>query len=101
MRNSKPFNIDTRTFEKKGDAHDFFKAMLNRYRIGDRVNAADENDLRSLLKKHTEYEQKIGPGVAHFEVIDGGFGTQCFKIVRIDGTSDDFSYKHCITPKKG
>jgi hypothetical protein len=97
---SKPFKIDTRSFEKKGDAHEFFKAMLNRYTIGERVSASDKNDLLALLKLHTEYKRKLGAGVAHFEVMDGGFGTQCFKIIRIDGTSDDFSYKHCITPKK-
>jgi hypothetical protein len=27
-------------------------------------------------------------------------GTQSFQIFRTDGTSDDFSFMHCITPKK-
>jgi len=96
----KPFVTDVRTFEKKGDAREFFKTMLNRYKPGDRVSADDEKELRALLKHHTEYKAKMGPGIDHFEVMNADYGTQCFKIVRTDGTEDDFSYKHCITPKK-
>jgi hypothetical protein len=96
----KPFVIDTRSFEKKGDARIFFKEMLNRYQVGEVVNKADDADLRALLKHHTEYQAKIGMGVAHFEVMANLYGTQCFKLVRTDGTQEDFSYVHCITPKK-
>jgi hypothetical protein len=73
--------------------------MLNRYRVGERVTDADAVDLQSLLKLHTDAERKFGAGIDHFEVMDGGFGTQCFKVLRVDGSSDDFSYVHCITPK--
>jgi hypothetical protein len=73
--------------------------MLNRYHPGDRVGDPDTVDLKSLLQLHTEAKRKIGAGIDHFEVMDGGFGTQCFKVVRVDGSSDDFSYGHCITPK--
>ncbi len=97
---SKSFVIDTRNFAKKGDAHAFFKEMLNRYRLGDRVNDADATDLRALLKHHTEYATKVGSGIDHFSVMTNLFDTQCFEIVRTDGTRDDFSYKHCITPKR-
>jgi hypothetical protein len=97
---SKPFNIATRAFVKKGDAMEFFRAMLNRYRPGDIVNAADSSDLAALLKHHSEYPTKLGGGVAQFEVIVNIFKTQSFEIVRVDGSRDDFSYKHCITPKR-
>jgi hypothetical protein len=38
----------------------FFKAMLNRYRLGERV--IDENglDVAALLERHTEYIAKVG-----------------------------------------
>ncbi len=94
-----PFIIDTRSFPKKGDAHAFFKGMLNRYRPGDRVSAPDAADLAALLKHHTEYATKVGSGIDHFCVMSNLHGTQSFEIVRTDGTRDDFSYKHCITPK--
>lgn len=96
----KIFAIDTRTFQKKGDARNFFKSMLNRYRVGDVVTGTDDADLRALLKRHTEYRKKLGSGIDRFEVMANLYGTQSFKIVRTDGTADDFSYVHCITPKK-
>ena len=99
MARGKSFIIDTRTFAKKQDANEFFREMLNRYRPGDRVSDSDALDLAALLAHHTEYVAKVGVGIDHFEVMNGLFGTQCFKIVRRDGSSDDFSYKHCITPK--
>lgn len=96
---AKPFTIDTRSFRKKGEATAFFKAMLNRYRPGDRVSNADAVDLAALLKCHTEYADKVGSGIDHFCVMANLYNTQSFEIVRTDGTRDDFSYKHCITPK--
>jgi hypothetical protein len=97
---AKPFVIDTRSFSKKGDATEFFRAMLNRYRPGDRVNDADSADLAALLKCHTEYAAKVGSGIDHFGVMSNVYDTQSFEIIRTDGTRDDFSYKHCITPKR-
>ncbi len=95
-----PMVVGDRQFASKGEASEFFKAMLNRYHRGDRVGEPDTIDLMNLLKLHTESEGKIGAGIRHFEVMDGGWGTKCFKIVRVDGSWDDFSYVHCITPKK-
>jgi hypothetical protein len=101
---AKPVTIDTRSFPTKDAARAFFKEMLNRYRPGDRVSDSDAVDLRALLKLHTEYPAKLGYGIDHFEVMSqtvDGITTQCFEIVRVDRTRDDFSYGHCITPKKG
>jgi hypothetical protein len=97
---AKPFALETRSFSSKQDAYNFFRAMLHRYRPGDRVGADDANDLFALLKHHTEYEQKVGAGIDHFEVMRNQYGTQSFEIVRVDISRDDFSYKHCITPKR-
>lgn len=94
------FVIETRTFDKKGDARVFFSQMLNRYRPGDRVQDADASDLGALLKHHTDYQQKLGVGIDHFEVMENLHNTQSFKLVRTDGSWDDFSFGHCITPKK-
>ncbi len=98
MARGKPVKLDTRNFATQSQATAHFKAMLNRYRPGDRISDEDARDLGALLKRHTEYEEKIGAGVRHFEVMMAdGYTTQCFRIVRIDGSSVDFSYIHCIT----
>ena len=76
-----PVVLDTRSFKSKGDATLFFRAMLNQYRPGDRVTDADARDLAALLKRHTEYTNKVGVGIDHFEVMRADHNTQCFKIV--------------------
>lgn len=96
---SKPVELATRSFEKQGDATAFFKAMLNRYRPGERVNDEDALDVAALLERHTEYVAKVGCGVSHFQVMMTEHGTQCFRIIRTDGSGTDFSYPHCITQR--
>lgn len=104
MGSPRTIKINTRTFEKAGDATAFFKEILNRYEIGERVNVADSADLLALLERHDERDEKIGSGVAGFRVgappADAPpFSTRCFWIVQNDGTVIDFSYKHCLERK--
>jgi len=96
---SKPVELAIRSFEKQGDATAFFKAMLNRYRPGERVNDDDALDVAALLERHTGYVTKVGSGVSHFQVVMTEHGTQCFRIIRTDGSGTDFSYPHCITQR--
>jgi len=105
MGKARKIPLKTRTFDKAGDATAFFKDMLNRYQIGDRVSAADSADLVALLERHDERDEKVGKGIAGFEVSvppDDGtpqFSERCFWIVRTDDTRIDFSYIHCLAPK--
>jgi Protein of unknown function (DUF3223) len=99
MGRSKPFELATRTFEKQGDARAFFKELLGRYRPGDRVSDEDGLDVASLIERHSEYRAKVGCGVSHFEVMLTEHGTQCFRIIRTDGSGTDFSYLHCIAQR--
>ncbi len=93
---SKPVSIATREFDSRGDATAFFKEMLNRYEPGERVGDEDFLDLSALLERHHEYGQKVGVGIDHFEVIMTEHGSQCFRVVRTDGTGTDFSYLTCV-----
>lgn len=99
MGRAKPVDLATRSFEKQADATAFFKAMLNRYRPGGRVSDDDGLDLAALLERHTEYVAKVGCGVSHFDVMMTEHGTQCFRIVRLDGSGTDFSYPHCVSQR--
>jgi hypothetical protein len=97
MGRAKPVMLDTRTFATQTEARTYFKTMLNRYQIGDRVSDADAADLNALLKRHTEYTDKIKGGIDHFDVdLPPDFSTKCFNIVHADGSKIDFSYGHCI-----
>jgi hypothetical protein len=93
---SKPVVIATREFASQGEATAFFKEMLNRYEPGQRVAETDFLDLSALLERHPEYAAKVGSGIDHFEVIMTDHGTQCFRVVRRDGTGTDFSYPTCV-----
>jgi hypothetical protein len=76
--------LSTQTFDTKGEATAFFKAMLNRYKSKDRVTDADALHLSALLERHPEYTEKVGCGI--------GFR----RAVQIDlyRARDDFLSKH-------
>lgn len=104
MPKTRSIILRTRKFEKAGDATAFFKTMLNRYSIGQRVSDADSLDLTALLDLHDEKDEKIGCGIGFFEVNSPPadappFSSRCFWIVRTDGTRIDISYKHCLAAK--
>lgn len=89
-------DLATINFPTQTAAADFFEEMLNRYGAGQRVDDIDALHLAALLERHTEYQDKVGVGVDHFEVMTTQHGTQCFRVVRTDSTGTDFSYLHCI-----
>ena len=98
MGKARQIKIDTRTFSKCGDATAFFKAMLNRYKIGDRVTDLDAEDLSAPLKRHEELDEKTGVGISYFKVdaAPEPYSGRCFWIVRHNGSEVDFSYPHCL-----
>lgn len=81
-------------------ASKYFSGMLQGYKIGDVVSEDDSKLLLELLRRHPEARAKIGVGVHHFEVMDGGMKSQCFAVHRVDGSFEDFSYKTCISEGK-
>lgn len=100
MGRSRRIVIDTRTFEKAGDATVFFSEMLNRYSIGDTISDIDALDLKAVLQRHEERSEKIGIGISHFVVsLPPDYKGRCFWLVRTNGTQEDFSIKHCLGPR--
>lgn len=94
-----------RIWAKKGDAVEHYKTMLARYRDGTRVSdRTDHDDLLSLLGVYDSVlvagePTKAGAGVSHFERRkdqDHPGHTSCFFVVRIDGTSIDFSTRQAL-----
>ena len=92
-----PIDLGVIKFEKMGDASQHFHQVLQSYSPGDTVSDQHGAQLAELLKRHPDYAAKVGVGVAHFEVINADFGSQCFAVRRIDGSFEDFSYKTCIS----
>jgi Protein of unknown function (DUF3223) len=98
MAKGKPVILSKRTFPTQGAASEFFSNMLHSYKPGDRVTDADAVDLASALDRHPSRDEKVGIGIDHFEVQSADFASQCFRVVRIDGTWARFSYKACVAP---
>lgn len=97
---AKPIRLGTISFSKKGDAVAYLKLMLNRYNIGDRVNADDSAILRAVLENHPNSKEKIGCGITYFSVRTADFGSKCFWVNRVDGTTDKFSIAGSIYGSK-
>ena len=93
---AKPITIGTHHFAKKGDAAAFLKAMLSRYDAGDKVGASDEQFLKAAVALHPDAENKIGCGISGFSVRSADFGSKCFWLNRIDGTTEKFAYRRCV-----
>lgn len=96
---AKPITLGSMYFERRGDAKAYLKQMLNKYEVGDRVSANDEIMLRAALAHHPEAVTKIGCGISSFSVRSADFGSQCFWVNRIDGTTEKFSITACIHSK--
>lgn len=68
MAKAQPVEIAGHTFKDKTDARAFMRAMLNRYRPGDTVAAADATFLIAALQFHPEARSKIGSCPERFEI---------------------------------
>jgi hypothetical protein len=53
--------------------------------------------LHLLLAMHPEADRKIGVGVDHFLLERNALAGRGLHVVRLDGTTDTFSYKRCVT----
>jgi Protein of unknown function (DUF3223) len=94
---AKPLQVGERSFATKTAAQDFYRSILHRYKYGERVTAADEDELKPLFLRHPEADQKLaGQPISHFEVRSNRYGTKSFFVIRADSSFDDFSLFSCI-----
>lgn len=91
-----PISLGPAHFNRKGDAAAYLKEMLYKYDLGDRVSAADALVLHGALARHPASVEKIGAGVDYFSVRSADYGTRCFWINRVDGSTEKFSINACL-----
>ena len=98
MAQRQTINIGEKIFKTKAESKDFVKAILNKYELQNSLDTTDFQFICELLKRHPEYDKKLGVGITKIIIkLDGNWGkTRCFHIKRIDGTETDFSYLNCI-----
>jgi hypothetical protein len=73
------------------------RAILNIRRDGEKLDQADEDFMKEILKHHAKNEAKM----KDFDFFEVGphpeFNkTRCFFVVRKDGSKEDFSVSKCI-----
>lgn len=63
------------------------------------MDKGDKQFLHTLIKLHPNYEKKKGCGIKDFVVKPTIYNSIGFFIIRNDGSTTDFSYKQCISPR--
>ncbi len=86
--------IAGRTFATRDELHEAIKEVLHA-RPPDEDLTEDYPFLRELINQHPDAKHKIGIGIRAFQ-IQHVYGSRCFRLFRVDGSSTDFSYLKCV-----
>lgn len=88
------------TYATKTEAKASVKKLLASYSVGQQVEDWEHQMvLCDLVLMHESWKQKVGCGIAGFKVQrEEKHQSKCFWLVRVDGTSTDFSYIECFNP---
>lgn len=82
-------------FKTKTTAATYVKNFINNLKPGDYQPETEEYKfIFDVLKNHSNFINKQGPGILFFNVEDLKKGKH-ISFMRIDGSFDDFSYNHC------
>ncbi len=96
----KPIKIGEIEFATKKDALTNYKAILNAYDFGKELNTNDFNEIMNLLETHPRVKEKIGVGIDKVRIAKVQYNTKSFELVRIDGSTELFSYTKRINAPK-
>ncbi len=94
----KPVDVAGLHFETRAACKDHVRALLACYQVGQTLSETDTAFMLALLEQHPDSASKIGCGVASFRLSTDTHWrkTQYARIVRIDGSEEDFSWQKCI-----
>lgn len=71
------------------------REILNKYKVGDKVNYQEQDFLISVFENHENWGQKKGVGVHYISIMKNSFN-KCFQLVRFDDTRTDISFMSSI-----
>jgi hypothetical protein len=98
MGQVKPIELGHRTFPTKTAAIEYFRSLLAHHAVGDVLceGSPDFGDVRALLERHPERDQKVGCGIESFIIRLDNNKHKMFWLRRSDGTETDFSFYSCV-----
>lgn len=86
-------------FKNKTAVRAHYSQLINAYDSGHTLEGGDLFFVDDLLKRHRDYDQKFGAGIARFYIArHKTYGTKKVEFERVDGTTDDFSINYCLDP---
>jgi Protein of unknown function (DUF3223) len=94
---SRSIRVGKHDFSSKKAAEDYYRTILYRNEISSPLTGDDLADVAALLACHPSSLEKIRNGVAFLYVDNDGFGGRCFHLCRLDGSTDNFSFKLCLS----
>ncbi|CAL9753816.1 unnamed protein product [Musa acuminata subsp. burmannicoides] len=91
-------SIGPKVFTSSVEMFDYFLKLLRSWLPNLNINKYEHMVLLDLLKKgHPEPAKKIGEGIEAFQVrYHPTYKSRCFFLIRVDGTTDDFSFRKCV-----
>ncbi|EUD11014.1 DCL family protein [Providencia alcalifaciens] len=95
---AKPIIFGDYQFKTKKSAIEEIRRRISLYQFGQKLTEEDEIFFSELFKLHSEYEEKIGCGIASITVEKDFHNNKCLYIHRQDGKSTDISWVHCVKP---
>jgi hypothetical protein len=70
--------------------------ILYKYNVNERVTLKSDHEfLLDIFENHSEWEKKKGYGIEFISIAKNKFN-KCFQLNRVDGTTTDISFTHCI-----
>lgn len=100
MAKRQQYNINGEQFPTKKALQERIKSILHSYRVGETLNVLDFAFMSEVLKNHPHYDQKLGVGIVSIGVQKNAiWGQKEFYLTRADGSSTDFSYTECLSPR--
>ena len=88
----KKIKIGDRVFLTKKEALYHYKTILNSYDFGQSINEVHYREVLDLLETHPKKDEKKGAGIKEIRVAKLKYKTKAFELVRIDGSTEYFSY---------
>lgn len=96
----KIIEIGEKEFATKKDALNYYKTILNSYEFGETLNKDDLKAILELLDTHPRVKEKIGVGIEKIRIAKVKFNTKAFELVRVDSSTEYFSYTKRINAPK-
>jgi hypothetical protein len=73
------------------------RKILYGYNVNETITKEEDIEyLLSIFENHTEWELKKGVGIQSISIMKNVYN-KCFQLNRIDGSSTDISFMHCIS----